>query len=170
MKKLKKVKFSFSILVLVCALSLSSCKTLLAPEYDKAIVETITTSSEKTMGFISEISEGTCNTDYSKREKKYNELIGAYDALKIKAKARPLPNNVATKKINELLGKKGSPTISGDYPSAFAFEKISETLQKMKETDKDTTKCIKPGALKAFKGQIEIFLDQAITYESFLKR
>ena len=155
-------------LMLVGLLSTFGCRTLLAPEYDKAIVESLATTSEKTMSFLASVDQGTSNIDFPKRENDYNDLIGAYDALKIKAKARPIPRNTATKKINELLQAKGSDPISGEYPSGTAFEKISETLQKMKVTDKANG--LRPMAILAFKGQIEIYLDQAITYESFLKR
>jgi hypothetical protein len=155
------------ILLIGLIISTVGCKTLLAPEYDKAIVEAVSSTSEKTMSFLAKVSEGTVNNNFSEREKEYNDLIGAYDALKIKAKARPIPNNIATKKINELLGTRGN-ALSGNYPSAFAFEEISKTVKKMKDTDKASG--LKPTAVEAFKGQIEIFLDQALTYESFLKR
>lgn len=157
----------FPLILLIGLISTVGCKTLLAPEYDKAIVETVTSTTEKTMSFLAKVSEGTSNSNFSERENEYNDLIGAYDALKIKAKARPIPNNIATKKINELLGTRGN-SLSGDYPSAFAFEEISKALKKMKDTD--NTSGLKPIAVQAFKGHIEIFLDQALTYESFLKR
>ena len=144
-----------------------SCKVLLAPEYDKEIVESASSASENTMILLAKVSEGTSKSNFSERENEYNDLIGVFDALSIKAKARPLPKNSATKKINELLNTRGN-SISGDYPSAFAFEEISKTLKKMKETDKNSG--LKPILVEAFKGQIEIFLDQALTYESFLKR
>ena len=67
-----------------------------------------------------------------------------------------------------MLASKGSSPIAGDYPSAFAFEQIAVTYKKMKETDRE--RGLQPIVLQAFKGQIEIYLDQAITYESFLKR
>jgi len=163
------LKLNSTLYILIVSLMLATgCKTMLAPVYDQAIVEGVTTSSEKTMSFLAEISNGTIKEKFGEREKTYNELIGAFDALKLQAKARPLPKNVATEKINMLLEAKGSNSLSGNYPSAFAFEKISETLSKMKEEDK--TKGIKPTAMEAFKGMIEIFLDQALTYESFLKR
>lgn len=149
-------------------LSLSSCKTQLAPEYDKAIVAGLTDATQKTMYFFATMEEGTTAETYTDRAISYNQLIGAYDALSLQAKARPVPDNVATKKINELLQAKGSDPLSSNYPSAFAFTKISETLKKMREVDQAGR--IKPFALQAFKGQILIFLDQAITYESFLKR
>lgn len=153
----------FTITLFICG-----CKTLLAPEYDKAIVESINKTSEETMSFLSQKDEGTSSIDYTTREQKYNELIGSYDALKIKARARPIPSNSSLEKINELLGKRGTNPISEDYPSAYAFEKISETIKKMKSTDKNQG--INKTAFNLFKGQIEVFLDQAITYESFLKR
>ena len=149
-------------------LSLSSCKTQLAPEYDKAIVESLTATTQHIMYFFATMEEGTTAETYTDRALSYNQLIGAFDALSLQAKARPVPDNVATKKINELLQSKGSDPLSSDYPSAFAFTKISETLKKMKEVDQANG--IKPFALLAFKGQVLIFLDQAITYESFLKR
>lgn len=154
--------------ILLLAILATGCKTQLAPEYDKAIVEKVTATSEKTMSFLETISNGTSNETYTQREDTYNSLIGAYEALKLQAKARPIPKNTATEKINKLLQAKGSNRLSSDYPSAFAFEEISKTLKKMKEVDQQNG--IKPIAVEAFKGQIEIFLDQAITYESFLKR
>jgi hypothetical protein len=150
-------------------LSLTGCKTQLAPEYDKAIVESLTANTQNLMFFLATIEDGgTTPATYTDRATSYYTLIGAFDALALQAKARPVPDNVATEKINELLQSKGSDPLSSEYPSAFAFTKISETLKKMKETDQKNG--IKPFALQAFKGQILIFLDQAITYESFLKR
>lgn len=154
-------------LLIVIGAIVMGCKTQLAPEYDRAIVKTVTTVSEQSMRFFSSVSKGTTPDTYPVREATYDVLIGTYDALRIKAKARPIPKHVATKKINALLGSRGT-ALSGDYPSAFAFEQISKTFQKMKEKDKASG--IKPTAMDAFKGQVQIFLDQALTYESFLKR
>ncbi|MDC7999605.1 hypothetical protein POV26_00990 [Aequorivita todarodis] len=153
---------------LLALLVLSGCEVTLAPAYDQAIVEKVTASSDLAMRFFAEVDGGTTNESFALREPVYNTLIGAFESLKLQAKARPVPNNIALEKINELLQSKGSNAISGEYPSAFAFEQIAATFKKMKETDRENG--IKPLALQAFKGQVEIFLDQAITYESFLKR
>ncbi len=161
-KKLSALIFLWAILLF------GGCQTTLAPAYDQAIVEKVTESSDLAMRFFAEVDGGTESESFAQREAVYNVLIGAFESLKLQAKARPIPENVALDKINELLQAKGSSAISGEYPSAFAFEKIAETFKKMKETDRENG--IKPLALQAFKGQVEIFLDQAITYESFLKR
>jgi hypothetical protein len=131
-------------------------------------VEKVTHNSELAMRFFAVVDSGTNRESFSLREPIYNDLIGAFESLELQAKARPVPENIALEKINELLQAKGSDAVSGEYPSAFAFGKIAETFRKMKETDRE--KGLKPLALQAFKGQVEIFLDQAITYESFLKR
>lgn len=166
---MKTLRLRFSpLLLLIPLFFLSGCKTVLAPQYDKAIVDGVTAATAKTMSFMAEVSAGVTAATYKNREKTYNELIGAFDALKLQAKARPMPNNTATEKINKLLQSKGSNALTGEYPSAFAFEKISETLTEMKS--RDEANGVKTIAVQAFKGQIEIFLDQAITYESFLKR
>jgi hypothetical protein len=161
-KKLSALIFLWAILLF------GGCQTTLAPAYDQAIVEKVTESSDLAMRFFAEVDGGTESESFAQREAVYNVLIGAFESLKLQAKARPIPENVALEKINELLQAKGSSAISGEYPSAFAFEKIAETFKKMKQTDMESG--LKPLALQAFKGQVEIFLDQAITYESFLKR
>lgn len=165
---MKSIKLHFSFLALFGIALLSGCEATLAPAYDQAIVEKVTASSDLAMRFFAEVDGGTERESFTVREPVYNILIGAFESLEIQARARPIPKNVALDKINEMLAAKGSSNVTGDYPSAFAFEKIAETFKKMKETDKQNG--IKPIALQAFKGQVEIYLDQAITYESFLKR
>lgn len=163
-----KVHFRSCFILSFILLLFVGCNASLAPEYDKAIVEKTIATSEATMGFLEKVAQGTKVEGFKTRENQYNQLIGAYDALNLQASARPVPKSVALDKINKLLQTKGSGSISGDYPSAYAFEKIAETLRKMKKTDRE--KGLGPTAVQAFKGQIAIYLDQAITYESFLKR
>jgi hypothetical protein len=46
--------------------------------------------------------------------------------------------------------------------------KISETLVKMRDTDKNQG--VTATEVQVFKNQVAIYLDQALTYESFLER
>ena len=165
---MKSIQIRLSIFTFLSLALLLGCQATLAPAYDRAIFEGVTENSELAMRFFAEVDGGTDSDSFFVRQSTYNQLIGAFDSLKLQAKARPVPNNMAMDKINKLLQERGSSAITGDYPSAFAFGQIAETFKKMKETDRE--KGIKPLALQAFKGQVEIFLDQAITYESFLKR
>src|SRR5690606_1922305 len=165
---MKSIKLYSSFFALFTIVLLSGCEATLAPAYDQAIVEKVTASRDLAMRCFAEDDGGAEKESFTAREPVYNSLIGAFETLEIQARARTIPKNVAIDKVNEMRQAKGSNSITGEYPSAFAFEKIADTFKKMKDTDKQNG--IKSLALQAFKGQVEIYLDQAITYESFLKR
>ncbi len=168
MKELKYVNFRIGI-PLLFVLLLVGCATQLAPNYDKAIVDGLTSTNVKLMEHFASVSSGTDKGTYSQRADTYNNLIGNLDALVIQAKARPMPDNKVIKKVNEYLGKRGQNIMGVDVaPSATALEKISETIVKMRDTDEKQD--LTTVEVKLFKGQTLIYMDQALTYESFLKR
>lgn len=158
-----------TILSAAVLLLVSACATKLAPNYDKALVDGLISTNVKLMEFFASTSSGTTKDTFATRTNTYSNIIGRLDALVIQSRARPIPTNDITKKVNEYLEKKGVQILDGgDTPSATALEKISETMSKMRDTD------IKQGVtafeVAAFKGQVVIFMDQAMTYESFLER
>lgn len=155
--------------VAIIAIFLSACVTTLAPNYDKAIVDGLVSVNQKMMEHFASTSSGTSNSDYDKREKIYNTIIGNIDALAIQAKARPIPKNKTTEKVNEYLRSRDVEVLDDeDAPSATALKEISETITKMRDTDKKQG--VTEFEVKAFKSQAVIYLDQAMTYESFLER
>jgi len=168
MKSLAKLTAG-AVLSAFTLLLLSACATTLAPSYDKAIADGLVSTSSEMMEFFASTSAGTTKNGFAKREGTYNNLIGRVDALVIQANARPTPKNSVTEKVNDALAKRGVRILEGDdAPSATALQGISKTLTKMRDTDK------KQGITSAeaglFKGQAVIYLDQAITYESYLER
>lgn len=167
---MKTIKYRLikSTLLVLSFLLLVNCKTYLAPSYSQEIITKSTLAATSTFQYFASISGGTHQESFNSRENTYNTLIGQFETLKLLTKARPIPTNKTTQRINKLLEEKNAPTSSSDYPSAFAFNRIVENLVKMKE--KDRTSGLNQTVIQAFKGEIEIFLDQAITYESFLKR
>lgn len=153
---------------LVGFIFLAGCQVTLAPAFDQAIVASIIQNTNLALRFFASVDGGTNPHDFQVRQDTYNTLIGAFESLELQARARPIPDGKVIKKINEMLETRGSNPLPGDYPSAFALGKIAETFTKMKKTDQANS--LKPFAVEAFKGQVMIFLDQAIIYESFLKR
>ena len=166
--KTTKLKIYKLTLLAISFLLLANCKTYLAPSYDQVIIDKSTQAATQTFQFLAAIAGGTDKASFTTRQNTYNTLIGEFETLKLLAKARPIPTSKTTERINKLLDEKNKPTSANDYPSAFAFNRIVENLVKMKATDQKTG--LKPIVIQAFKGEIEIFLDQAITHESFLKR
>ena len=147
-----------------------SCKVTLAPEYNSQLVETLESVSIETFRFMAQVSDGVDAQDYSKREETYNTLIGVYESLKLRARSRPKPKNELPDHIKHLLSKRTGKTYekSEDYPSVVAFEGVIENLKKMKQVDK--TNGLTSDHVDLFKSAITIYLDQALTYENFLKR
>ncbi|WP_310992772.1 hypothetical protein [Aequorivita marina] len=158
----------FIIPFLLVFLAVSSCQVTLAPAYDQAIFDGVTENSELAMQFFANVEGGTDNESFFRREPTYNKLIGAFESLKIQARSRPIPDNKAIARVNKMLRAKGDEAIDDSYPSAFAFERIAATFRQMKEFDEEDA--MNPEVIATLKGQVEIYLDQAITYESFLKR
>lgn len=164
MIRVKAVKSALAATLLLCVLT--SCTGIkLAPEYDKAIADGLVSFNQKAMQFFASASSGTAPATYDKREITYNELIGSADALAMQADARPVPIN----NINRLF-QSDSATESKDKgkSSAVAMQKISETITKMRDTDKKQG--VTATETAAFKGQTAIYLNQALVYENFLKR
>ena len=154
---------------LFMALTLGACATQLAPNYDKALVEGITAVNAQAMELFAAVSSGTKAASFPSREEKYNQVIGRLDALVIQAGARPVPKNKVADAVNDALKKRGIDLLADDEtPSATALKKISATLVKMRDTDRKQG--ITPYEALAFKNQAAIYMDQALTYESFLER
>jgi len=167
---MNKIGMSFKFLVIMSiALIIGGCPAQLAPSYDKAIADGLTSLNTSTMEFFASVAGGTNEASYSERKDTYSTLIGGFDALAIQTKARPVPKNKVIDKVNEILTKRGVAILDDDEaPSATALTKISETLEKMRETDEKQG--VTAFEVQAFKNQVTIYMDQALTYESFLER
>lgn len=148
---------------------LTNCAATLAPSYDKALVDGLTATDTVVMRFFASVYSGTKKETFNQRKEAYSNLIGRFDALVIQAKARPVPKDKTIKRANDILSKRGIP-IPNDFktPSETALARISKTLAKMRDTDKKQG--LTATEVQAFKNQVSIYLDQALTYENFLKR
>lgn len=159
----------FKWLLALACLSFSACTTQLAPPYDKAIADGLVSTNQQLMTLFASVSSGTGSDSYSQRDSNYNAIIGSLDALALQAKSRPVPKTSVNEKVKAFLNKRGvNLPEPGDAPSAAALEQISITLAKMRDTDKKQG--VTAFEVAAFKGQVVIYLDQALTYENFLAR
>ena len=150
-------------------LLVSACVTQLAPDYDQALVNRLNSTNEALMEFFASASQGVKPSAFGDRKATYDNLIGRLDALIIQARSRPIPENSVTEKVNEVLEKRGVQILDdGDTPSATALQRISETMVKMRDTDQKQG--VTAFEVAAFKGQVSIYMDQAMTYENYLER
>jgi len=154
-------------------IAIAGCAVSLAPKFDQQIVDGLSDTSTEVFQLMAEVSGGTTKSDYDKRESKYNHIIGRLEALALQINARPVPNNKTVNKIiakaNDRLKKRGVSTLisAGETaPSATALKNVLANITKMKDTDKKQG--VTAFEVQAFKGNIELFFDQALTYERFL--
>lgn len=147
----------------------TACATQLAPYYDRALVEGLTEANVELMRFVASISEGTEEETYEQRQDGYTALVGWFEALSIQARARPQPSNRVIERFDAFLEERGLPVPDdSDVPSAIAMDEVVETLKFMMRTD--GSQGLTATEVQAFKNQLAIYLDQALTYESFLER
>ena len=164
---------SFSLIVGLL-LFFTSCAVSLSPRFDQNIIDELSASSTEVFQLMADISEGTSNADFDKRNDEYNSVIGRLEALQLQIKARPVPKNKILEKtlgkVNRRLQERGMTTVAvtDTTPSATAVKHIIENISKMKATDK--RQGVTATELKAFKGNVQIYLDQALTYESYLNQ
>ena len=148
--------------------SFMQCTTSLAPKFDELIFQDLSSSSVEVLSFFASVENGTEAGSFSDREANYNQLIGKFEALELKTRARPIPANSVLEKVNKAIEIRSGTAITGDYPSAYAMGEIANTMKMMKKTD--AQEGLKIIVIQAFKNQVLIYLDQALTYENFLNR
>ncbi len=169
MLNIPRKRFVLYSVIMAVFLIFSGCAATLAPQYDRAVVEGLNATNTDAMQFFASVCKGTIKESFDLREAKYASLIGHFDALEIQAKARPVPENRVIDKIDDVLSKRGVPAPDdSETPSATAMSKISLTFSKMRDTDEKQG--LTPMEVEAFKRQVSIYMDQALTYESFLER
>lgn len=159
----------YPLIVITLFLCLSGCFTQIAPDYDRSVVDDLNSINIDVMTLLAAMSSGTNASDFEQRQDYYNQVIGKLDALMIQAGARPVPNKQLNEKVNAALEARGVGRLADDeIPSVHAIQKISDTLTFMRNTDKQQG--VTAVEVKAFRGQVVIYLDQALTYENFLQR
>lgn len=154
---------------------LTNCTVSLAPKFDQGIVDNLSSASAQVFHLLAETSSGTMPAEFPLRAEKYNSLLGTLEALQLQINARPVPDNKTIDKIiakaNERLTKRGISnltSVGGIAPSATALEQIIINLTKMRDTDQKQG--LKPLEVQLFKGNMQLYLDQALTYEKFLNQ
>jgi len=164
-----RVRAAAAILILT---AVAACTTRLAPAYDQTIVDGLAAANKDTQTLFASIGSEATKETFPSRKDSYDHIVGSLYALVIQAKARPSPD-VSLTDVNAALAHAGIPAIVNDpkfanVPSARSLSDAAETLQKMEVTD--ASKGLHGNEIEAFENQTNVYLSQAIAYESFLKR
>jgi hypothetical protein len=83
--------WSLRALVLGVVLALAGCTAALTSHYDAELVSGANTANEQALIFFSEVSGGSSAARFAALSPSYDEIIGKFDALRIRATARDVP-------------------------------------------------------------------------------
>ncbi len=168
MKRILNITSTYFVLVLTCG-----CTTQLAPAYDQSVYDGLVSANKDIQALFVAAGGSATKDTYSTRGPAYDHIISELKAVELQIKARPLPNSEALEETNKVLSKLhvGGVTVDpnfSDYPSARSVDDLVNTVQHMQTSDQ--TMGLRPNLLSSYKNQATIYLTQAMTYESFLKR
>ena len=151
---------------LLAALVLASaaCSLQLAPHADAALAADLRAANRDAQVLLQQLREpspGPCTT----RRTHYSALIGQLRALAMQASARELP---PASLLARLEGRvRADPGFSA-RPSARALHGAAATLEQMQQVD--CAGKLHGPTLRAFTQQADLFLAQALAYETMLER
>jgi hypothetical protein len=155
---------------LALAALLIGCQIQLVPQHDPAIVTGLTAANEKTLQLFAALSRPGARTPYPEREATYDELIGSFDALRVQAAARPVPES----RIAGLLVSRSAADLKPEdierlqNPTPDILQTIIDTLARMREVDSEGR--LSAGMLPGFKNSYELSIDQTLTFEKALEQ
>jgi hypothetical protein len=158
---------SVTLFILIAALS--ACAVKLAPSFDALIVQGLTKANERAMTLFASVANGASAASFPEREAAYNETIGAFEAVRLLAEARPNPSSGSTQLII-FRRSRAAPGqgLAVDAPTPAILVTLIDTLTKMRETDRANG--LSAGMVRIFKRSFEISMDQVLTYEKALER
>ncbi len=158
--------------LLVVVALLAACTVRMAPAYDPAIANGLNSANRTMQTFFAGLSETTTiPADFAKRQGAYADIIGALKAVSLQIEIhQSLTPQPDLKTVNAMLGKLGVPNLAtgSGVPGASAVSHVVNTLETMEKTDRKHG--LSAMEIAAFDGQATIYMSQAITYETFLKR
>lgn len=155
---------------LLLALSLGGCAIRLVPSYDPALVEGLDRLNMRTLSLFGALDGGASATEFSRYEDEYAELIGGFEALAMRAAARPVPQLAG--QLAQLPGVAalcgGSDAVACVNSSPAALQEVVATLRQMRDVHR--RRGLPEDLRHGFKAAYRISIEQALTVEMALKR
>jgi hypothetical protein len=154
-----------------CAVILAGCAAKLAPDYEKAIVDSLTSANEGAMTLLASASPSAPKGTFAKREEACNSVIGKFEAVRVQVGTCPAPavSPAVTRIIN--IGQSGGDQKQLEIPAAPTSEIIARIvvgLTMMRDTDRGSG--LPAMLIPGFKRESEALIEQALTYEKQLQR
>jgi hypothetical protein len=149
-------------------LVLGACAVTLAPAYDAALVARLNDANEKTLTLFSAVKKGSPASAFPTFAARYDELIGAFDAARMQAAAREMPD--VSQRLFDIVGGTDACPAPDDClnPTPEILGTVAANLTQMKDTH--AARGLQSDIVEIFKGAHEISMGQALEVENAFKR
>jgi len=141
----------------------ASCAIQLAPPYDKQIVDTLVSASELAETEFAAVRTGAEASTFKAHEDEYSKIVGKLATAETLARVRPLPKGAGIVPLGSVV-----PSSVEEIPSVVAIEKLEDTVNRMRT--KHQAEGLNVTQVQGYKGQFEIYMKNALTYEKGLER
>lgn len=121
-------------MVIGLALLLTACVLRAAPAYDPSIVAGLAQANTEASQLFAAVSEGTTARTFPDRRKRYEDVIGRFEGLRVEMLSRPVPRPPI---VSGAAGR-ASAAVGGDIanPTPSYLENILTTLTRMRDVDR----------------------------------
>lgn len=148
---------------------LASCAVQLAPSYDELVSQRLTDLNQSIAAFIAGVPEtGYPSSTFAAHAQFYADTLGEIDALKARAAARPVPEPLIVSWLG--ISSETKKAVVGDQiPTVESLDLVAQSIEDMRNFNQGSSGLSASFARNTGK-QIQIALNNAITYELALKR
>jgi hypothetical protein len=157
--------WSFLLLFLLAG----GCAVQLAPSYDELINQRLTDLNQSIAAFVASVPEaGYPSRTYAEHAQFYADTLGEIEALKARAAARPVPEPLIVSWLG--ISSEEKKAVLGDQiPTVESLDLVAKYIDEMRTFNRGSSGLSAAFARDTGK-QIQIALNNAITYELALKR
>lgn len=152
-------------LVFLAIFLLSACARSFAPPYDPAIVTSFYQANEKALVLFSSVSHGSPASAYPSYAERYDEVVGAFDALRLQAEARPSSELPAG--IRDRVCKDVPADTCTNNPSPVNLAELISNLETLRQ--KHATRGLTPDYVLLRKLDHDIYARHILVIEEYLK-
>ncbi len=154
---------------LLLLLLVGGCAVQLAPSYDELINQRLTDLNQSIAAFVAGVPEtGYPARTYPEHAQFYADTLGEIEALKARAAARPVPEPLIVG-WHGVSSEEKKAVLGDQIPTVESLDLVAQSIQDLRTSNQGASGLSAAFARNTGK-QIQIALNNAITYELALKR
>jgi hypothetical protein len=158
--------------LVLMTLLVAACAARLAPPYDPSLVGGLAAANKDALTLFAKVANGVSPGSFPQRSDDYDEAIGAFDALRLEAAARPVPQSRLSARLAGRAGTGAGVEVDDiarlSNPTPEFLTQVVAILTRMRDTDR--RRGLSPVFVTGFKNDYEIAIEQALVFEKALQR